>query len=215
MFYSNLEVVGRLVMRSFLVLTSSPVLCTNKKFWSVDALRHYLLTSSCRSDSDDPSLITNLDISTTLPSKDCLIEHIKRANYQVRIWRVDNFWHSKTMGRTWLDNQWRTHLGFIRHNYDTITCWYPWHCDYKWFNKMMMVIPVVILTMKDIILFGWRHWQWLRFLWLTEWYCIFSYILQFFFKRLFNLLLDLSNNCWVVILDPKNLHLDIKIVTIS
>ena len=41
-----------------------------------------------------------------------------------------------------------------------------------------------------------------------------SHILQFF-KMLFNLLLDLFNNCSIEILDPKNLHLDIKIVTIS
>ena len=30
------------------------------------------------------------DLSTMPPSKDCRIEHIKRENYQVRIWRLAN-----------------------------------------------------------------------------------------------------------------------------
>ena len=52
------------------------------------ALRHYLLTSSCRSDTDDLSSITNLDLSAMPPSKDCLTEHIKRTNHQVTISRL-------------------------------------------------------------------------------------------------------------------------------
>ena len=61
-----------------------------QKLSSVDALRYYLLSFSSRIDTDDLYFIANLDRSTMSPSKDCLIEHIKRANSQVRIWRLAN-----------------------------------------------------------------------------------------------------------------------------
>jgi hypothetical protein len=60
------------------------------KFQNIDALRHFLLKSKCHSDGDDLTVKvnTNIDLSGMPPSRKCLIEHIKRANYQARIWRM-------------------------------------------------------------------------------------------------------------------------------
>ena len=108
MYSSNLEVVRRLVMRSFLILTSSHVFTKEKflKCWCTSPLSSHILMPQwywwCL------SLITNLDISTMPPSKDCLIEQIeqiKRANYQVRIWRLVNIAISD-MPKPWEGDVW-------------------------------------------------------------------------------------------------------------
>ena len=59
----------------------------SKKIVNIDELPHFLLKSKC---SDDISCTTiqNLDLTTLSPSRACLIEHIRCANYQVRIWNI-------------------------------------------------------------------------------------------------------------------------------
>ena len=61
------------------------VMYNKKHFVSVDALRHCLLTSKCRGETDDLTVNTNVDLSAMPLSKTCLIEHITKTNYQARI----------------------------------------------------------------------------------------------------------------------------------
>ena len=57
------------------------------KITKVGELRHFLIKSKCE-ESISASTIKNIDLSTLPPSKACLEQHIRRANYQTRIWKL-------------------------------------------------------------------------------------------------------------------------------
>ena len=59
------------------------------KITKVGELRHFLIKSKCE-ESISASTIKNIDLSTLPPSKACLEQHIRRANYQTRIWKLAN-----------------------------------------------------------------------------------------------------------------------------
>ena len=83
----------------------------SKKIAKIDEFRHFLLKSKCSDDisapegrSDDISATTiqNLDLTTLPPSRACLIVHIRRANYQVRIWKTAHRNHRNAQTLGWL-----------------------------------------------------------------------------------------------------------------
>ena len=59
------------------------------KLSSVDELRAFMLKAKC-DENYSLSVIKNVDFAAFPPSKACLIEHIRRVNYQVRIWKMAN-----------------------------------------------------------------------------------------------------------------------------
>ena len=83
-----------------------------KKIVKVDEMRHFLLKSKCDGDFNTKT-VKNIDFTTLPPSKERLEEHIRRTNFQVRIWKTAHVaiselpkpwdWHG------WLEN-WRTVL---------------------------------------------------------------------------------------------------------
>ena len=117
--------------------------------------------------------------------KNSLIEHIKRAHYQIRIWRLASIAISgipKSMGRTCIINEkpvWGSSNKIMPASLldiiDTVTS-----CDST--RYVMMVMLVVILAIKE--LFIWMKTLTINqiSLTLTELYCFFSHILQFFSK---------------------------------
>lgn len=60
------------------------------KFSSTDSLRYFLIQKKCSSDSLTWSSTANVDLSRLPPSQECLKMHMRRANFQARIWRLAN-----------------------------------------------------------------------------------------------------------------------------
>ena len=54
------------------------------KYISVDRLRHLKITNKCDGKVD---ATRNIDMATLPPCKKTLVEHIRRVNYQVAIWK--------------------------------------------------------------------------------------------------------------------------------
>lgn len=75
---------------------------------SIDELRLLSIKSKCRDKDMSLSIDTKIDFLVIPPSKACLVEHIKRSNYQTRLWRlayqamqnVPKPWH----GHGWQEN---------------------------------------------------------------------------------------------------------------
>ena len=59
------------------------------KIERVDELRAFLMKSKC-DDKFSFSNINNIDFSAFPPSRACLEQHVRRVNYQVRIWKLAN-----------------------------------------------------------------------------------------------------------------------------
>ena len=75
------------------------------KVTKVDELRHFLIKSKCE-ESISGSTIKNIDLSTLPPSKACLEQHIRRANYQTRIWKLANVGIYE-LPKPWQGHGWR------------------------------------------------------------------------------------------------------------
>ena len=75
----------------------------------VDEMRHFLLKSKCDDDFNTKT-VKNIDLATLPPSKACLEEHIRRTNYQVRIWKTAHVAISE------LPKPWDGHGGWKREN---------------------------------------------------------------------------------------------------
>ena len=77
------------------------------KLSSVDELRAFMLKVKC-DEKYSLSVIKNVDFAAFPPSKACLIEHIRRVNYQVRIWKMANHpiyeLSQLSDGHGWLEN---------------------------------------------------------------------------------------------------------------
>ena len=77
------------------------------KLSSVDELRAFMLKVKC-DENYSLSVIKNVDFAAFPPSRACLIEHIRRVNYQVRIWKMANIpiyeIPKPSDGHGWLEN---------------------------------------------------------------------------------------------------------------
>ena len=62
-------------------------LCGRKRFKSVDKLRYTLIKEKCLSDDGTIKFSKNVDLSVLPPCSKVLLEHIRRVNYQMCIWR--------------------------------------------------------------------------------------------------------------------------------
>ena len=75
------------------------------KITKVGELRHFVIKSKCE-ESISASTIKNIDLSTLPPSKACLEQHIRRANYQTRIWKLANVGIYE-LPKPWQGHEWR------------------------------------------------------------------------------------------------------------
>ena len=57
----------------------------NARFTSVDELRLFKLKENC--DGKPTTAMRNVDMGTLPPCRKCLIQHVRRVNYQVSIWK--------------------------------------------------------------------------------------------------------------------------------
>ena len=58
------------------------------RFSSVDAARAAILKEKCGGADENINLSRNVDLSQLLPCQKALHQHIRRANYQVSIWKA-------------------------------------------------------------------------------------------------------------------------------
>ena len=76
---------------------------------SVDEVRHIMLKSKCDGDVTIDTVKANtIDLARFPPSRACLNEHVARANYQSRIWKVasspEPYVPNPWKGHGWLEN---------------------------------------------------------------------------------------------------------------
>ncbi|KAH3695900.1 hypothetical protein DPMN_083358 [Dreissena polymorpha] len=72
---------------------------------SVNKLRFLKIKEVC---GDNPKVSKNVDLSVLPPCKQCLLQHIRRVNYQGGIWKKVTHTRSRYTtcnGRTWMDQK--------------------------------------------------------------------------------------------------------------
>ena len=91
-FVSSLSALGNSWILSETVLTDleefTCAIYGQPRFKSVDSLRLFKVKDKC--EAKPASALRNVDLATIPPCKMCLIEHIKRVNYQVAIWKLSH-----------------------------------------------------------------------------------------------------------------------------
>ena len=75
------------------------------KIEKVDELRAFIMKSKC-DDKFSFSTVNNIDFSAFPPSRACLEQHVRRVNYQVRIWKLANIQISE-VPKPWEGHGWK------------------------------------------------------------------------------------------------------------
>ena len=73
----------------------------NSRFTSVDELRLFKLKEKC--EGKPTTAMRNMDMSTLPPCRKCLIQHVRRVNYQLSIWKNSHI-AQPNIRKAWLDS---------------------------------------------------------------------------------------------------------------
>ena len=77
----------------------------NSRFTSVDELRLFKLKDKC--EGKPTTAMCNMDMGSLPPCRKCLIQHVRRVNYQLSIWKKLSHSpneHSCTIRKAWPDS---------------------------------------------------------------------------------------------------------------